>query len=99
MKHSLPLLETEIRSLLHRPAEGGSAARHHVERTLTDGYAHALQLDGERLRAERRLRELVRAGGSAATGDGAVAARQLAEADRELTRLRALLSTLRAHAL
>ena len=31
-----------------------------IERTLTDGYAHALTLEGERLRLERRLTELAR---------------------------------------
>ena len=30
----------------------------HVEQTLTDGYAEALELETERLRIERRLRSL-----------------------------------------
>ncbi len=69
--------------------------REDVERTLTDGYACALGLEGERLRAERRLRTL---------NGGAVAEREelerlTAATRRELADLRALLSTLRAHAL
>jgi hypothetical protein len=90
-------LETEIRSLLDRPAASAGPARARVERTLTDGYAQALQLDGERLRVERRLRELVRAGVTGPEADGTVD--ELAQVDAELTRLRDLLSTLRTHAL
>src|SRR5690348_18426297 len=29
-----------------------------IERTLTDGYAHALELEGEKLRLERRIAEI-----------------------------------------
>ena len=29
-----------------------------IERTLTDGYAHALELEGEKLRLERRVSEI-----------------------------------------
>ena len=98
MTHTDPLtLETEIRSLLDRPPSAADAARAVVEQTLTDGYAHALQLDGRRLRTEARLRELVRDGDTRATADEAI--RELAEVDAELARLRALLSSLRAHAL
>ena len=98
MTDSLPLLETEIRSLLDRPANGGGHDRARVEHTLTDGYAHALQLDGRRLRTERRLRELLRSNGSAAEAV-AEASRELEQVDAELVRLRHLLATLRAHAL
>jgi hypothetical protein len=98
MTDSLQLLENEIRSLLDDPRAKGRTSRDLVEQTLTDGYAHALALDGRRLRAERRLRDLVRAD-AAPGGQVADAGRELAEIDTELTRLRALLSTLRAHAL
>jgi hypothetical protein len=33
----------------------------HVDATLTDGYAYALQLEGERWRIERRISEVVAA--------------------------------------
>jgi len=92
---------TEIRSLLDVPAHADSPSRAVVEDTLTSGYAYALALEGERLRIERRLRELFR-------GDGEPRARSeevseltglLAHADQELAGLRALLSSLRAQAL
>jgi len=98
MTDSLPLLETEIRSLLDRPVVDGGHDRAHVEHTLTDGYAHALQLDGRRLRAERQLRDLLRSNGSAADAVAEVS-RELEQLDAELVRLRHLLATLRAHAL
>ncbi|MBA3347056.1 MAG: hypothetical protein H0T13_00695 [Actinobacteria bacterium] len=98
MTDSLPLLETEIRSLLDNPPARSRTARELVEHTLTDGYAHALALDGHRLRVERRLRDLVRSA-AAAGAQVADVSRELAEIDTELARLRALLSTLRAHAL
>ena len=67
---------------------------------MTDGYAHALAIEGDRLRIERRLRELVRAPGDE-LGDAEVGAltRALGEAERELASLRRLLAELRAHAL
>jgi hypothetical protein len=94
----LPLLETEIRSLLDQPAGVGRPSRDAVEHTLTTGYAHALRLDAERLRIERRLRDVVRS----ATPDLAARDRtvlELARVDQELAELRALLSTLREQAL
>ena len=50
---------TEIRSLLAVPdAERPSRAA--VEEMLTNGYAYALALEGERLRTEERLRTTLR---------------------------------------
>ena len=98
MADSLPLLETEIRSLLDLPAGAVRPSRDAVEHTLTTGYAHALRLDAERLRVERRLREVVRA----ATPDPDArdrTVRELTRVDQELAQLRALLSTLREQAL
>ena len=49
------LLE-DIRALIQAPLEGDAVgARARVERTLTDGYAHALLLEGERRQLERRI--------------------------------------------
>jgi chromosome segregation ATPase len=70
-----------------------------VERTLTDGYAHALALEAERLRLLRRL------GSLAATLEGddlagktkelSSLARQIEEHNGVLTQLRELLEELR----
>ena len=98
MADPLPLLETEIRSLLDQPAGAGRPRRDAVEHTLTTGYAHALRLDAERLRVERRLRDVIRsAAPDLAARDSAVL--ELARVDHELAQLRALLSTLRRQAL
>jgi hypothetical protein len=48
-----------IEDLLNAPASGAAAptlAR--LEEALTDGYAHALALEAERLRLERRISEV-----------------------------------------
>lgn len=94
---------TEIRSLLDLPADREPPPRAVVEDTLTSGYAAALALEGERLRAEQELRSVLRAG----TGfrrrerDAEIAelTGRLDEANRELAGLRSLLSSLRAQAL
>ena len=103
MDGRLPGVLTEIRSLLDAPASAERPPRAVVEDTLTNGYAEALAIEGERLRIERRLRALLRAepGPSARVRMEEIAelSRRLAGADRELAGLRALLSTLRAQAL
>jgi ABC-type phosphate transport system auxiliary subunit len=70
-----------------------------VERTLTDGYAHALSLEAEKWRLERRRAEVA---GELHDGDTAEKAAELAEIARrlvgnadDLIRLRALLAKLR----
>jgi hypothetical protein len=73
-----------------------------IERTLTDGYAHALSLEGERLRLERRLSELARelGGGDTTTKTDELSsvARRLDGNAGDLTRLRSALAELRRHA-
>jgi len=73
-----------------------------IEKTLTDGYAHALSLEGERLRLERRLSELAR---ELHVGDTATKTDELSSVARrldgnagDLSRLRAALAELRRHA-
>ncbi|HXH87577.1 MAG TPA: hypothetical protein VNI55_03115 [Gaiellaceae bacterium] len=97
----LPTVLTEIRSLLDQPATRRASARALAEKTLTDGYAHALALEGERLRIERRLRELVRAEVRDPLAHAELGSLTSAQAhiERELASLRALLRELRAHAL
>jgi hypothetical protein len=96
VSNHLPTLEREIHALLE-PASATLPSRDTVEYTLTAGYAHALGLEGDRLRAQQRLRTLIRSGGRA--HEVATAGGEVARVERELARLRALLATLRAHAL
>lgn len=98
-----PAVLTEIRSLLDMPAAAGWPSRAVVEHMLTSGYAYALDLEGQRLRIERRLRELLRsrdaASAHARAEEAATLERLLTETDRDLANVRALLSSLRAQAL
>jgi hypothetical protein len=73
-----------------------------IERTLTDGYAKALSLEGERLRLEKRIGEVVATiGAEDATSKAhelSALSKRLEASDDDLTRLRGLLAELRAHA-
>jgi hypothetical protein len=73
-----------------------------IERTLTDGYAYALELEGERWRLERKIGEVARLlGGGDTAGRAAelsALAQRLERADVDLTELRRHLTTLRRHA-
>jgi hypothetical protein len=96
----LPTMTTvndDIQTLLEGPP---APSLDSIEEPLTTGYAHALALEGARLRLERRLRELRREPGPR-TGERnrriAELAADLADADREIERLRGLLATLRKH--
>jgi hypothetical protein len=55
-----PLLERIANLLTNRSADPGKPLVTEMENTLTDGYARALQLEGERLRLERRIGQLAR---------------------------------------
>jgi chromosome segregation ATPase len=73
-----------------------------IERTLTDGYAHALELEGEKLRLERRVTEITQ---KIDHGDTTEHARELASLARSIdgkrgtiAGLRAQLAELRRHA-
>ena len=73
-----------------------------IERTLTDGYAHALELEAERSRLERQIAQ---ATSGIEEGDPVENARKLATLKRRLdgtagalTKLRARLADLRGYA-
>ncbi len=97
------MIQEEIRTLLEAPPEGEDApSLGHIEDTLTAGYAHALTLEAERWRLERKIAEV-----AADLGDGSTEPRhseladlgkRLSDADGDLTGLRDLLSSLRTRA-
>lgn len=73
-----------------------------IERTLTDGYAHALSLEAEKWRLEKRIKEVAQ---TLQRGDTVKKAREIAAlAQRvegsvgDLTTLRSMLADLRRHA-
>ncbi|HVU78657.1 MAG TPA: hypothetical protein VHC67_13840 [Gaiellaceae bacterium] len=73
-----------------------------IERTLTDGYAEALNLEAEKVRLERRVAEIAQ---GIQRGDTARKARELSDLskridskDDDLSLLRRLLGDLRRHA-
>jgi hypothetical protein len=91
-------LRDEISELLRMPENGaGAPSLDTIESTLTDGYAEALALEGERSRIERRLGEVARdAGGEENVREFSRLAESLEAADTELERLRSLLRALQA---
>jgi hypothetical protein len=90
---SMPALFEQIDALLAEPApcEPDELAR--LERTLTDGYAHALSLEAEQLRLQRRMTELA---GELHDGNKEQKAEELVQVSRRMASARAELETLRA---
>jgi predicted nucleic acid-binding Zn-ribbon protein len=91
-------LLAQINALISAPARDLDT----IERTLTDGYAHALSLEAEKWRLEKRINELAQ---SLQSGDTAKKARELAALAKrvegsvdDLTALRSRLTDLRRHA-
>ena len=101
--NAIPELIEQIDELLAEPAPSEEpASLAYLERTLTDGYAHALELEAERWRLERRMSEL-----AAELQDGnqelkakelALLSDRLSTNGRLLARLRNTLIALRARA-
>jgi ABC-type phosphate transport system auxiliary subunit len=93
-----PLLERITGLLKNRSADPGKPLVTEMEDTLTDGYARALQLEAERLRLERRVRELARSVDSPEEADELKAfAGRLRDVDVELDGLRNRLGALQKH--
>lgn len=88
------ILIDDIHALL--ALKPGDAAIDHLEETLTAGYAHALALEAEQWRLERRLGKAAREAGD--TAELADVAQLLAAVEGELSHLRALLGSLRDRA-
>lgn len=83
-----------IEQLLNAPTSGAEAptlAR--LEEALTDGYAHALALEAERLRLERRISEVAR---EVEGMDFSVYAEELTSLGQRLTSADGEIGTLRA---
>jgi hypothetical protein len=101
--NAIPALIEQIDELLAEPAhEEEPASLAYLERTLTDGYAYALELEAERWRLERRMSELA---GELHEGDHELKAKELAllsdrlsSNGRLLAQLRNTLTELRARA-
>jgi len=94
-------LLNRIDALLDAPSNGDAAASlDRVERTLTDGYARALELELESIRIERRIGEVAALDGDpeAKADELAVLSRRLGATGDDLDRLRAILEPLLLHA-
>jgi hypothetical protein len=92
MSDDMSILFDRIRVLLKEQSAQEEADAEAVEHTLTDGYARALALDGERLRVEEEIRRL--AGSDDHVGEVRILKARLALLEEELARLRGLLGTL-----
>lgn len=91
-----------VRALLVTLNEGtGVPSRKRIEATLTEGYAAALALDGERLRLERRMDEVtahVAHGRGERVKEMQKVLARLEETEQDLADLRELLTRLRVRA-
>jgi hypothetical protein len=96
MGHDLASLVSRVRSMLDpRSPDPGQPLLTEMEHTLTDGYARALELEGERLRLERQIGELAhRIDGPDEAGELRMLAQRLRNADEDLASLRDLLGEL-----
>jgi hypothetical protein len=86
----------EISTLLAGPEARDDPAQ--LERTLTDGYAHALSLEAEKWRLEKQIGKVTAAvgrGDLASRDELTALARRLEVQDGSLSQLRALLVRLR----
>ena len=95
MNEDLSALFDRIRALMNGHVSDAPPPRtEDVEHTLTDGYARALALEGERLRTERRIRAL--AGDAEHVSELRALKSRLGNLDSDLSELRDLLRVLAA---
>jgi hypothetical protein len=92
MSDDISILFDRLRVLLQEQSAREEADADAVEHTLTDGYARALALDGERLRVEEEIRRL--AGSDEHVGEVRILKARLTLLEEELAQLRGLLGTL-----
>lgn len=89
----------ELGTLIDSPPASDDAARARVERTLTDGYAHAMALEADRLRLERQLADVAAQVDARDPGAKTVELQDLSArltvASGDLKHLRGLLAALR----
>ena len=97
MADELTTFLARIRNLLHEQADvNGVPSLAKLEDTLTDGYAHALALEGERARIAKQIAGLAaRIEGEQEALELRRLAERLAHADRDLAELRRSLRALR----
>ncbi|MDQ3857980.1 MAG: hypothetical protein M3327_05965 [Actinomycetota bacterium] len=97
MASDLASLVDRITHLVDEPGEDDpDRLLERMEHTLTDGYAHALALEGESIRIERQIGRAVALIHEADSTERLPAlANRLASTERELRRLRELLVALR----
>jgi hypothetical protein len=88
-----------IRTLLAALNKGNATpSRERIESTLTEGYAEALALDGERLRLERKIDDVtahLASGGRSRLEELQRVMARLESTEQDLADLRELLSSLR----
>ena len=89
----------ELGLLIDAPPARDEAARAHVERTLTDGYAYAMSLEASRVKLERQIgsvaSEVSVSERGARTEELQELSARLTRTAADLKRLRGLLATLR----
>jgi hypothetical protein len=92
----------EVNAVLERidALLGGAPHVRELERTLTDGYATALALEGERIRIERKIDGVTAAIGADPQGakELSALAERRAKLDRDLSHLRGRLGLLKERA-
>ncbi|HET7857109.1 MAG TPA: hypothetical protein VFL41_11690 [Gaiellaceae bacterium] len=102
MAHRLDTVIEHVRALLTAPEHGRAApARERLELTLTEGYAAALALDGDRMRLERRIEEVtvsLAEGGKSRPKELRKLMARLHDVEDNLADLRTLLEKLRRRA-
>ena len=94
MSEDLSVLFDRLRELVDRRQAEPVPDVNDAERTLTDGYARALELERERLHVEERIREL--AGSADHLDEARALSERLDRLDVELAELRELLGDLAA---